>query len=207
MTTNDTQPIGTKFSPGWSAWSSHFTKAQMAPLAKHIAPHYEGRPIRWVEIGSHEGRSACWLVNNILTHEDSCIVCIDPWEPWEDGESKHESRWDRFACNKLAMCEAGDRIKPMRASSQHLAPRDIMDKAGGWVDVVYVDADHRAKSALRDTILGWGCLRKGGFMVWDDLHLNRGDQCPKPGIDAFLSLWKGEWREIYRGYGLIVRKL
>src|SRR5262245_48354584 len=43
---------------------------------KHLA-HLRGIPCRALEIGTHEGRSATWMLENILTHPEARIDCID----------------------------------------------------------------------------------------------------------------------------------
>ncbi len=52
-------------------------------FSSHI-PHWErllrplaGQPIQALEIGSYEGRSAVWLLQEILTHPESRLTCVD----------------------------------------------------------------------------------------------------------------------------------
>src|SRR5437868_2701075 len=33
--------------------------------------------LRFLEVGSFEGRSACWLLQNILTHDSARLTCVD----------------------------------------------------------------------------------------------------------------------------------
>src|ERR1700710_2270733 len=43
-----------------------------------LLEEYRGRPgVRMLEIGSYEGRSAVWFLENVLTHPTAGIVCID----------------------------------------------------------------------------------------------------------------------------------
>ena len=42
------------------------------------------RGLRFLEIGSFEGRSACWIAGNLLTGEGSILVCIDPFSGYPD---------------------------------------------------------------------------------------------------------------------------
>ena len=56
--------------PNWALWLADF----------------KYKPgLRGLEIGSLEGRSAVWLLKNILTHETSSLDCCDLCEsPWID---------------------------------------------------------------------------------------------------------------------------
>lgn len=51
------------------------------PTWEQYLIHLANQPeINVLEIGSWEGMSACWLLDNILTHESSRITCIDTFE-------------------------------------------------------------------------------------------------------------------------------
>lgn len=56
---------------------------------EHLGP-LDGRPVRCLEIGSHEGRSALWIVQHLLSHPDSTLTCIDPW-PNRDAERRFDA--------------------------------------------------------------------------------------------------------------------
>ena len=68
-------------------------------FAEQLAGHVGKADLRYVEIGSFEGRSAVWLLENVLTHPTSRLHCIDPWTyPRKDFE-------DRFDAN-VALAES-----------------------------------------------------------------------------------------------------
>ena len=43
---------------------------------------YKDKPCKFLEIGSYEGMSAIWMLDNVLTHQDSRLWCIDAWAEW-----------------------------------------------------------------------------------------------------------------------------
>ena len=50
--------------------------SQHVPYWNRLLEPLKGQPdLRFLEIGSFEGRSACWLLRNILTHETSMLTC------------------------------------------------------------------------------------------------------------------------------------
>ena len=59
---------------------------------------FKGKRVRALEIGSFEGRSAVWFLENVLTHEESTIVCIDSFldysrePPWPSANVLHPRR-------------------------------------------------------------------------------------------------------------------
>ncbi len=45
---------------------------------EHLAPFKGKTGVAALEVGSYEGRSAVWLLENILTAPDALITCVDP---------------------------------------------------------------------------------------------------------------------------------
>ena len=175
-------------------FSSDWTSKNVAIWGEVLSP-FVGREVNGLELGSHEGRSAVWFLQNILTHEKSKLICVDGW--WNRDA---ERRFDR---NILAI-DAGARLDKRRGDT-HRMLRSMQDR----VSFVYVDADHQAKSCLTDAILAWPLLERGGVLIFDDYQWVQPDPQrlpPKTGIDAFLSLWKSELIELHCGYQAIVKK-
>ena len=199
-----TQPPNTTFSPGWAAWTRHFLEHQMAPMMRHIRPSLPDRRALWVEIGSYEGRSACWVLQQMLTGPDAHMICIDPWAD--------EPIRRRFFENIRAI-GARDKVTSISLSSREVTARmlknmhAIEQQGRRSIDVAYIDGDHHARSALLDGALLWPLIRSGGHIVFDDYPLNKGKQNhPAPGIDAFLQLWADELVVVHRGWNVIARK-
>lgn len=49
------------------------------PIWQEHFGDFDGRPVRCLEIGSHEGRSAVWMAQRLLSHPSATLTCIDPW--------------------------------------------------------------------------------------------------------------------------------
>ena len=50
-------------------------------LWEHFLVKYKGRSgLKFLEIGSFEGQSAIWLLENILTDKSSTLTCVDTFE-------------------------------------------------------------------------------------------------------------------------------
>lgn len=193
-------PPNTTFTQDWFTPRTPFWE-------EHVQPTLKGRPARWLELGSYEGRSAIWTADNILTHPDSHIDCVDIWAgPYEANFNRNiaaHPRREMFSKHKMP-CEEflASRV------AQKTSPSEMYD-------CVYVDADHQAKSALRDAALAWSLLNTGGFMIFDDYpwehpktdpmrHKKLG---PKKGIDAFLECWQHELQVLHKQWQVIVQKI
>ena len=66
----------------------HFSQdwfSQHIPIWTRLLHEFKGKAgLRVLEIGTFEGRSTCWLLENIVTGEGAHIDCIDTFEGAED---------------------------------------------------------------------------------------------------------------------------
>lgn len=195
-----------QFTKDWFKWSPPVWKQ----LIQHLPDHK-----RFLEIGSFEGMSAVWTIENMIS-DGGEIICIDTWE----GGAEHVNNEmvgaeDRFHHN---ITEVRKKY-PQRAvvsfkdtSTNALAALLTLDKSNFIpFDFIYIDGSHLAKDVLTDACMAWPMLKKGGFMVFDDYVwkpegftlLDR----PKFAVDVFTSLFENELVIAHSGYQLIVRKV
>lgn len=161
-----------------------------------LLAHLVDTPAKCVEIGSYEGRSAIWLVENILTHRDASLICYDPW-PNEEVER-------RFDANIRIVNTDRKKIWKCKGNSWETL---LADPPGVMVDFVYIDGSHEAKNVLEDAVLAFRMCKPGGIIIFDDYQWTSGNRFhpPKPAIDAFLECW-GPWIEqLHVGWQVAVR--
>ena len=142
------------------------------------------KPVRVLEIGSFEGRSAVWLCENILTHPDARITCVDTFEG-EDGHTpEKENLRSRFEHNIEPFRSKVDIIQSMSA--------DALRKMTGEFDFIYIDGCHYTANVLEDAVLAFPLLKVGGIMIFDD-YMN-GDihsiKYPHIGVNAFVQCYQ-----------------
>jgi predicted O-methyltransferase YrrM len=174
-----------------SDWFSH----NIPHWQRHVIEKLPAGPIHWLELGAFEGRSACWVHDNVIVPRGGSLSCLDSW--WKDD---YEQRFDANMAGKTI-----EKIK----SRTH--PWLMQNQGKRTFHVVYVDADHEAKSVLLDAALAWPMLETGGFMIFDDYVWQhpepKGKVPPKVGIDAFIACWQHQLVVCHKGYQLIVRKI
>lgn len=164
--------------------------------------------IEALEIGCFEGRSTIWFLENILTHISSKITCIDTFE----GSADHRHfKVDVSGCEEQFRANIkpfGKKVIPIKGPSNYVLKE--MGKDNDWADFIYLDGSHLAPDVLEDAVLSWTLLKPGGIMIFDDyLWKNMPNPLdnPAPGIDAFLSVYSGKYRELLRGYQIAIQKL
>jgi predicted O-methyltransferase YrrM len=154
------------------------------------------RPWTFVEVGSYEGSSAWWIMQNLLHSPESRLYCIDAWP--EDGGG--DERYALFLKN-VGELEGRDRIEVIRDWSQN-ALRQLLSR-GVQTDFLYIDGGHDAPTVLRDLVTGFDLVKKGGLIIcddylWDDPRWggNRTLGRPKIALDAFTTIYADKLRMV-----------
>jgi tetratricopeptide (TPR) repeat protein/capsular polysaccharide biosynthesis protein len=163
------------------------------PIWKRHLQKLAGIPeFKVVEIGSFQGMSACWLLDNILTHPTAQITCIDLYFQAQ------------FKGN-IAKTGVADQVIVLEGYSQEL----LVTLNDECYDIAYIDGCHKPTSALQDAILSWRLVKVGGFMIFDDYEFTFPDSPEhdtKIGIDLFLEMFASQLELVHKGYQLIVKK-
>ena len=150
----------------------------------------------FLEIGSYEGRSTLWMLENVLVHPTSKICCIDSfvqadtYNTFLSNTKKHKSKitlWKDYSYNVL-----------LKLNAKH-------DR----FDVIYIDGDHSAKGVMEDAVLSYPLLKKGGLMIFDDYQWGQAlppSQRPEIAINAFIESYTDRMKIVYVGYQAILQK-
>ncbi len=144
--------------------------------------HYSRRITHYLEVGSFEGQSARWMLENVLVRNGSKATCIDPWEPYGDSKQELNPSWDTFHSNVKPF---SDRVTALRGTSRHWLRRLDRD-----FDVVYIDGGHFQYEALEDCVLAWPLLKVGGYMIMDDVGTpTYEERHARLGVESFLATY------------------
>jgi predicted O-methyltransferase YrrM len=157
-----------------------------------------------VEIGSFEGRTTVWILENLVRHPGSRVFCVDPFMATGAKEKEVAARlqldWSailrRFQSNIAATGKA-HQVTLLQQPS-HAALPSLLREAAGQVDFVYVDGSHRAPDVLSDLVFSYHLLRDGGLLLCDDygwtLEARRAEidvlSNPKIAVDAFATIFR-----------------
>jgi predicted O-methyltransferase YrrM len=158
---------------------------------KYLA-HLEDTPCRLLEIGCYEGRATVWLLENIATHPDAAITCIDIAEQ----ASLRQNILAARSPEKVRL-EIGRSRNLLR-----LCPENSFD-------FVYVDGSHETVDVLEDAVLSFRLLKRGGIMGFDDYKWKDRafpSAIPKLAINAFLSIYRRKITVLMKDYQVWIRK-
>jgi predicted O-methyltransferase YrrM len=169
-------------------WFSH----NIPSFERHLAP-LRGTPCRLLEIGSHEGRSTTWLLENVASHTDASIDCIDI--------HVQDNFWPNIAAS-----DGLQRVSFHRGTSQdalRVLPRNAFD-------FVFIDGHHWTAHVLEDAVMSFPLCKTGGLIafddyLWDEPGFNQRG-CPKPAIDFFLGAYSHKLEVLEQGLQVWIRK-
>ena len=154
----------------------------------------------FLEIGSYEGRSTCWLMQNGLA-EDGTIICIDPFTDAKGFQNL--DLIERFEDNTFKAKKKNQYLRLMQTASYY-ALAEIIGEHEDQFDFVYIDGNHRPDFVLTDACMVWDIVRPGGVILFDDYEYP--EEPTKKGIDAFLTCFDGQYDMVLKNYQLAVRK-
>ncbi len=192
-------------------WFSH----KIPVLQQHVG-ELSGTPdMQGIEIGCFEGRSTCWFLQHIFTHQTSTLTCIDPFMIGDEFaelilrrkhpiplDDDYEKRFDK----NIHFIGASNNIRKMRGPSSIM----LRTLPCNRYRFIYIDGSHTASAVLQDMVLAWELLEQGGVMILDDYlwtcFENEPLRHPKAGIDAFLSIFAGQYQLLHKEYQVILRR-
>lgn len=192
-----------QFTKDWFNWAPAVWE-QLIPLLPENAVHRN-----FLEVGSFEGRSAVWTVENMMQPGDS-IICIDTWEGGEEHVADDmNGAFKRFCCNMdcALVKKPGIKYEWLKQNSVNALACLLAEER--LFEFIYIDGSHVAKDVLTDACVAWELLCPRGIMVFDDYMWGHSRDIlhrPKLAIDAFCNIFAEEIDVVHVAYQLVVRK-
>ncbi len=186
-------------------WFSENNPEKVVRQFDEFLSEFKDKPCMFLEIGSFEGMSTIWMLENILTEESSQIFCIDAWAEWTgDAFVRFVSNINKTGLKDKVHIVKGDSSEELR-----IFPKE-------YFDFIYVDGNHDEKAVIKDAIGSFRILRKGGIIAFDDYLLgisypnSPGSKAmngsTKKAIDYFLDVFQDELEIIHKDYQVWIRK-
>jgi predicted O-methyltransferase YrrM len=166
---------------------------------------------KFLEVGSFEGQSACWFLENALA-DNGILYCIDHWKGSPGFEifdsSVVSNSYDTFCENVRLVKKPTQTVEVLKGKSINGLAYLLAEHQQSF-DLIYIDGAHDAQSVITDACMAWPLLKKGGIMVFDDYLWNLLlplDHRPKMAIDLFTILFNSRLVSIACGSHYAVRK-
>jgi predicted O-methyltransferase YrrM len=154
---------------------------------------------RILEIGSFEGRSTCWILENMLD-DNGHIYCLDSFKGGEEHvDLDLTSLIDVFHNNVLEVKKSNQTITTIENMSYLGLSALVVEELK--FDFIYVDGNHLAREVLTDACLAWKLLDSKGVILFDDYL---GGMEVKQAVDAFIYAFKP--KVLFQNYQLAIIK-
>jgi hypothetical protein len=167
-----------------------FTTNTFTPKIPSFEKHlneFKGRAgINYLEIGTFEGGSALWVLENILTHPTSKLTIIDAFA---------ENNYKTFVANVKLSGQA-----PKVTILSGFSTPKLRELPFNSFDLAYVDGSGKGLVMFSDLVSTWNLLKIGGVIICSRYTLSErlrnvfslqpADPGPHEAIDTFVKFYK-----------------
>jgi len=177
-------------------YSADWTSCHIPNWEKWFENYINKENVNFLEIGSYEGRSAIWFLDNVLTHPTAKLTLVDIMPPKSGQYLRHN----------LGVSGSLNKVTFLKGRSEDILP-SLEEES---FDVIYVDGSHRCINVLADTIYSWQLLKLDGLLLIDDYLLNSTSPkhvSSKYAVDLFLKHFCVEYELLHTGYQVLLRKV
>ena len=173
------------------------------PNFEKFLNQYSNQEYHILEIGSHEGKSTTWFIDNILNHDKSSITSIDPYLTSDTTTPVNEHTRNKFLSN-ISNSKYPNKLYQYVDLSMNVMPK--LDKK---YDLIYIDGSHLSLDVMYDAVNSWNLLKPDGILWFDDYGSmgNSTWSSPQQTINAFLKcLDPKDYELLFSGWQLAIRK-
>jgi len=154
-----------------------------------------------LEIGSYEGLSACFLLNNFCNSEQSTLTCIDPFDINDKTTPLTNSTRDNFYHNTQLSNNYS------KLTVHEVYSKDFFEKNTKQYNMIYIDGSHLEEDIIYDMTNADKILLPGGIMWMDDYGGGNPGQKIRETMDGFYNQNSNRYKIIHKGYQLALQKL
>jgi predicted O-methyltransferase YrrM len=165
-------------------------------------------PLQWLEIGSFEGRSALWTIENLFDNPKSRITCVDCWEPipfhkqWSDLQIARHGDTSDFDYEKIFdhNVRGVAQVIKRKGRSHEILPTLASQHFHGC----YIDGSHDEIDVLSDARMVLPMMTPGAVIIFDDYRWSGGDGVKKA-VDTLLLEWGSKVTKVHMEYQVILQ--
>lgn len=166
------------------------------PKWKEVFSKYKRDSWKCLEIGSYQGRSCLWLLENINISE---ITCVDTFEGSPEHSEEQRMNLLTLFTNNIKGYE--DKVIIKKGYSN-----DILQTLDESYDFIYIDGSHEKHNVLFDAVLAFDRLKPGGIMIFDDFQSVIMGYGVQIGFMNFYNCYADLFEVIHMGYQIILVK-
>jgi len=178
--------------------------SQHIPYWKRILNDFKNRQINVLEVGSFEGRSSTWILDELFKNSTSRLVVIDSFDrilPDVDNEKNF--------LDNLKKTGKKDQVEIIKSNSWD-ALIELNREKRIMFDFIYIDASHISCDVLSDAVLCWTLLKEEGILIFDDYGSELYKEeffNAKIAVDSFLKCYQQYIKVVEKYYQVAIKKV
>ncbi len=180
-----------------------FYKSEINQKAKFLLGHKNKKNFDILEIGSFEGLSTTYFIDNFLSKSDGQITIVDPFllypEKLIPGTLLNQVQIRNFFFN-ISKSSYPEKVQYLGLTSD-----EFFEVNNKKYNFIYIDGMHTKKQMTKDLISSWDSLLIDGVVWMDDYLVDHGRL--KKTLDKTIESLKGKHKVIHRGYQIAIKKL
>lgn len=126
------------------------------------------KPIRILEVGTHEGKSAIWMLENLCKHKDARLTSIDSYTK-DDPDVKPDT-YENF-CYNIDLCTEKEKFNQIIGDKKDVMSKLIEENKA--YDLIYLDTTTDMESVFIDIINADKLLVQHGILLLDDVGFDK----------------------------------
>ena len=173
-----------------------------------VLQDYKTNKFEYLEIGSFEGNSAMFVLENF---KNCFLTCVDSWKQLELNSDSREGYEHLPIINIENNFDDNLKTYPDRYKKEKIFSDLFFRKNKKFFDVVFIDGSHFADNVFKDCKNSWPILKKDGILILDDYFwkgYKKLEQNPAFAVNKFLKEISKEYKIIrLTKFQLFLKKL
>jgi hypothetical protein len=147
-------------------------------------------PLMIMEIGAYHGANVCSYMKTYAKHPKTEVHVVDPWfdyNGYNEYQTKQSTNYSTFM-NNISKLDPKDldKIYLHRGLSENIVP---IFKNESY-DIIYIDGNHEIRYVIEDCVLCFKKIKKGGWIIIDDMHDNDVNKGVRIFLEGYLSYFE-----------------
>ena len=179
-----------------------FYKSEIYQNAKFFLGKASRKKFKILEIGSFEGLSTTFFIDNFLSKSDSLLTSVDPFVLYSknDHNSLLEHKQIKNFFFNISQSKYPEKVQYLGLTSDNFF--EVNKKKYNFI---YIDGMHTKEQIPKDIANSWDSLLINGIIWMDDYLVDKGKL--KKSFDETIASLKGRHEVIHKGYQLAIKKL
>ena len=162
---------------------------------------FRDKEVKILEIGTYEGQSTIYMLENLCKLPTSSLTSVDPYYSDDKSDFVKNDTYKLF-CHNIKLCKQLDKFDHCIDYSYNVLPKMIEDNKK--YNIIYLNGGKIMKNVLQDAVYSNSLIQSGGIIVFNAVT-NNSDVMNA--VKIFLHLHSTEYKIILKDYQWMLQKI